>query len=67
MVQVENEIGFLPFAKEGGNGPDLAADERESARAYTAHTQTVAASGKVEYALPMLVNGAQGRPGVDPG
>jgi beta-galactosidase GanA len=34
MVQVENEMGFLPFAREGGNGPNLAADERAMALAY---------------------------------
>ena len=66
MVQVENEVGFLPFAKEGGNGPDLAADERATARAYAAYVEAVAAAGKAEYALPMYVNGAQGRPGVAP-
>jgi beta-galactosidase GanA len=67
MVQVENEMGFLPFAKEGGNGPDLAADERATATAYARFTEAVAAAGKAEYPLPMFVNGAQGRPGVKPG
>ena len=67
MVQVENEVGFLPFAKEGGNGPDLAADERAMARAYARYVEAVAAAGKREYPLPMFANGAQGRPGVAPG
>src|SRR5690606_18979845 len=67
MVQVENEVGFLPFAKEGGNGPDLAADERAMASAYARYVEAVAAAGKREYPLPMFVNGAQGRPGVAPG
>ena len=67
MVQVENEVGFLPFAKEGGNGPDLAADERAMATAYARYVEEVAAAGKREYPLPMFVNGAQGRPGVVPG
>src|SRR5690606_22581947 len=67
MVQVENEVGFLPFAKEGGNGPDLAADERAMASAYARYVMAVAAAGKREYPLPMFVNGAQGRPGVAPG
>jgi len=67
MVQVENEVGFLPFAKEGSNGSDLAADEREMARAYARYVEAVAAAGKREYPLPMYVNGAQGRPGVAPG
>src|SRR5690606_6967693 len=67
MVQVENEVGFLPFAREGGNGPDLAADERAAALAYARYVERVAAAGKAEYSLPMFVNGAQGRPGVAPG
>jgi beta-galactosidase GanA len=67
MVQVENEVGFLPFAKEGGNGRDLLADERAMARAYAHYVEAVAAAGKREYPLPLFVNGAQGRPGVKPG
>jgi beta-galactosidase GanA len=67
MVQVENEVGFLPFAREGGNGTDLAADERAMASAYAAYVEVVAAAGKREYPLPLFVNGAQGRPGVAPG
>ncbi len=67
MVQVENEVGFLPFAREGGNGSDLAADERAAALAYARYVERVAAAGKAEYPLPMFVNGAQGRPGVAPG
>ena len=67
MVQVENEVGFLPFAKEGGTGSDPAADERAMASAYAKYVEAVAATGKREYPLPMYVNGAQGRPGVNPG
>jgi beta-galactosidase GanA len=67
MVQVENEVGFLPFAKEGGNGPDLAADERTMASAYAKYVEAVAAAGKREYPLPMYANGAQRRPNVKPG
>lgn len=67
MVQVENEVGFLPFAKEGGTGADPLADERAMATAYARYVEAVAAAGKREYALPMFVNGAQGRPGVTPG
>ena len=67
MVQVENEVGFLPFAKEGGNGADVAADERAMARAYARYVEAIAAAGKREYPLPLFVNGAQGRPGVAPG
>ena len=67
MVQVENEIGFLPFAKEGEQGDDAASDERGMARGYAEFVETVTAAGKAEYDLPMYVNGAQGRPGVAPG
>jgi beta-galactosidase GanA len=67
MVQVENEIGFLPLAKEGAQSGDPAADERVQARAYARFAEAVAAAGKAEYELPMFVNGAQGRPGVVPG
>ncbi|HYD25982.1 MAG TPA: DUF5597 domain-containing protein [Croceibacterium sp.] len=67
MVQVENEVGFLPFAKESGNGADLAADERAMATAYARYVEAVAAAGKREYPLPLFVNGAQARPGVAPG
>jgi beta-galactosidase GanA len=67
MVQVENEIGFLPLAKEGEQTRDPAADEREQARAYASFVEAVAAAGKAEYALPLFVNAAQGRPGVAPG
>ena len=67
MVQVENEVGFLPFAKEGGNGADLAADERAMASAYARYVEAVAAAGKRAYPLPVYVNGAQARPNVKPG
>jgi beta-galactosidase GanA len=67
MVQVENEVGFLPFAREGGTGADPAADERAMASAYAKYVETVAAAGRREYPLPMYANGAQGRPGVKPG
>jgi beta-galactosidase GanA len=67
MVQVENEVGFLPFAKEGGNGADLVADKRATASAYARYIEAVAAAGKHEYPLPLYVNAAQGRPGVKPG
>jgi beta-galactosidase GanA len=67
MVQVENEIGFLPLAKEGAQSGDPMTDERDQARAYARFTEAVAAAGKAEYDLPMYVNGAQGRPGVAPG
>jgi len=67
MVQVENEVGFLPEAREGANSMDLAFDERLQAQAYAAYVDAVAAAGEAEYDLPMFVNGAQGRPGAKPG
>ena len=51
MVQVENEIGFLPFAKEGGQGDDAAADERDMARGYAEFVEAVTAAGKAQYDL----------------
>jgi beta-galactosidase GanA len=67
MVQIENEVGFLPFAKEGALSGDAWADEREQAVAYARFIDAVAAAGKAEYDLPMFANAAQGRPGVPPG
>lgn len=90
MVQVENEVGFLPFARETGAVADRAfaapvpaalapggkswravfgdgAEEAFTAWHYARYVEAVAAAGKREYALPMFVNGAQGRPGVAPG
>lgn len=67
MVQVENEIGFLPLAKEGTQTGDRAEDERQQARLYARFANAVAAAGKAEYRLPMFVNGAQRRAGAEPG
>jgi beta-galactosidase GanA len=75
MVQVENEIGFLPMAREHGAAADAAAkgvtgdagEEAFSAAAYARYVEAVAAVGKRAYPLPMYVNGAQGRPGKRPG
>jgi beta-galactosidase GanA len=72
---VENEIGFLPTAREHGVAADAAArgvsgdaaEEAFSAAAYARYVEAVAAAGKREYPLPMYVNGAQGRPGKRPG
>jgi beta-galactosidase GanA len=69
MVQVENEIGFLPTAREQGPLADAAfARWKGSEEGFTAHhyarwANAVAEAGKREYKLPMYVNGAQGRPG----
>jgi beta-galactosidase GanA len=73
MVQVENEIGFLPTAREHGALADAAfAKWKGSEEAFTAHhyarwANTLAEAGKHEYKLPMYVNGAQARPGKLPG
>ncbi|MBO9624006.1 MAG: DUF5597 domain-containing protein [Sphingomonas sp.] len=73
MVQVENEIGFLPTAREHGRVADAAfarfrgSEEAFTVDAYARFTEVVAKAGKREYPLPMYVNGAQGRPGKQPG
>ncbi|AQR73821.1 DUF5597 domain-containing protein [Sphingomonas sp. LM7] len=73
MVQVENEIGFLPTARERGPVAEAAfakfrgSEEAFTANAYARFTEAVTRAGKREYALPMFVNGAQGRPGKLPG
>lgn len=73
MVQVENEIGFLPTARERGAVADAAfAKWKGSEEAFTAHhyarfVEALVVAGKREYPLPMFVNGAQGRPGKLPG
>jgi beta-galactosidase GanA len=73
MVQVENEVGFLPTAREHGPVADAAfarfrgSEEQFTADGYARFVEAVAAAGKREYPLPMFVNGAQGRPGKLPG
>lgn len=73
MVQVENEIGFLPSAREHGAVADAAfakwrgGDEEFTAHHYARFVEALAAAGKREYPLPLYVNGAQGRPGKKPG
>ena len=73
MVQVENEIGFLPSAREHGPAADAAfakwkgGEEEFTAHHYARFVEALAAAGKREYKLPMYVNGAQGRPGKKPG
>lgn len=73
MIQVENEIGFLPTVRERGAAADAAfakfkgSEEAFTADAYARFTEAVTRAGKREYPLPMYVNGAQGRPGKLPG
>ncbi|RYY23082.1 MAG: hypothetical protein EOP62_21420 [Sphingomonadales bacterium] len=72
MVQVENEIGFLPTAREYGPADAAFAKWKGGEEQFTAHhyarfVEALAAAGKREYDLPLYVNGAQGRPGKKPG
>jgi beta-galactosidase GanA len=76
MVQVENEIGMIPSARDHGPLaeaamsvalPDAQAEERFMARAYARYVEQVAAAGKAAYPLPMYVNAALPRPGRAPG
>ena len=73
MIQVENEIGFLPTVRERGAAADAAfakfkgSEEAFTADAYARFTEAVTRAGKREYPLPMYANGAQGRPGKLPG
>ena len=73
MVQVENEVGFLPNARDHGifAGEQFATagieEELFTANSYARYVEAIAAAGKREYPLPMFVNGAQGRPGKKPG
>ncbi|RYD54087.1 MAG: hypothetical protein EOP60_08635 [Sphingomonadales bacterium] len=73
MVQVENEIGFLPMARERSPVADAAfmtwegGEEEFTAHHYARFVEALAAAGKREYDLPMYVNGAQARPGKKPG
>lgn len=73
MVQIENEIGMLPSARDHS---DLATrafmvqkdtEERFQARAYARFVEAMAKAGKAEYDLPMFVNAALPRPGKLPG
>ena len=74
LVQVENEIGMLPTAREHGPVADKMwaaqgwpSEEAFQAAAYARYVEKVASAGKAVYPLPMYVNGAQARPGKKPG
>lgn len=73
MVQIENEIGMLPSARDHS---DLATkqfmvtrdtEERFQARSYARFVEAMAMAGKAQYDLPMYVNAALNRPGKLPG
>ena len=78
MIQVENEIGMLPCARDhsapaqaewrkGGYGDDLPSQEEFQAKAYARYTEQVAKEGKKEYDIPMYVNAALNSRGRKPG
>ncbi len=73
MVQVENEMGFLPDAREHGPVADgefakwKGSEEEFTAFHYARFSNAVAKAGKRAYPLPMYVNGAQRRPNKLPG
>lgn len=80
MVQVENEIGMLPSARDHSASANAAlrqtpvatdgtpaGDEQFQAWGYAHYVEQLAKAGKQEYALPMFVNAALNRPGALPG
>lgn len=72
MVQVENEIGMTPEARDHSELANRAYDGAEDeevfmARAFARYVETVAAAGKAELDLPMFVNAALIRPAAEPG
>ena len=78
MVQVENEIGMLPSArdhcalaekawKKAGLSDDVYEQEKFQAAAFARYTEAVAAAGKKAYDLPMYVNAALDSRGRKPG
>ena len=78
MVQVENEIGMIPSArdhcspaqkawKKSGFSDDLYEQEKFQAVQFAKYTEAVAAAGKKEYDIPMYVNAALDSRGRKPG
>lgn len=72
MVQVENEIGIIPEARDYGPLAEAAYDGSEDeevfmARAFARYVEVVARAGRAELALPLFVNAALIRPGATPG
>ncbi|HTU11373.1 MAG TPA: DUF5597 domain-containing protein [Allosphingosinicella sp.] len=75
MVQVENEIGMIPDARDHSAEGNAAfaregtgqSEEAFMARAFARATERIAAAGKAAYPLPMFVNAALPRPGAAPG
>ena len=73
MIQVENEVGMLPEARDHAAAADAAfklqkdGEEIFQARAYARFVEAEARAGKAAYALPMYVNAALNAPGKTPG
>jgi beta-galactosidase GanA len=75
MVQIENEIGMIPDARDHSAEANAAfaregrgvSDEEFMAHAFARATERVAATGKAAWPLPMYVNAALPRPGAQPG
>lgn len=76
MVQVENEIGMIPDARDHSRegeaayareGRGFASEEAFMAAGYARAVERIAAAGKTAYPLPMYVNAALPRPGAQPG
>lgn len=72
MVQVENEIGMIPDARDHSALADAAYDGSENeevfmARAFARYVEEVARAGRAELELPLFVNAALIRPGAQPG
>ncbi len=72
MMQIENEIGMIPEARDYSPVSEALWDGSEHDEAFTArqfacYVEALAAAGKAVYALPVFVNAALIRPGFKPG
>ena len=67
MVQVENEIGMLPDARDHSVAYTGKDEEAFQAAAFARFVEAEVRAGKAVYPLPMYVNAALNRPGKKPG
>jgi len=76
MIQVENEIGMLPVARDYSAAANAAFHESQSgdaateiftARSYARYVQALVEAGKAVYPIPMYVNAALNAPNKAPG
>ncbi|MFT4075162.1 MAG: DUF5597 domain-containing protein [Asticcacaulis sp.] len=67
MIQVENEIGMLPDARDYSVAYKGQDDEAFQAKAFARYVEAEVKAGKAVYPLPMYVNAALNRPGKKPG